>query len=244
MNALASHLLTVAIVCGLALAPTLVVGLLLHRRKRLSRERRRSPLTADLLLAPGHSVRERLDATWAELTDEMTILPLLGVLPLAVLYIHSLFSGRQPPLLVLVLILVAVAAFVAYRARIWLARAEVVDNLRLGLDAELAVGQEIDQLMRDGANVFHDLPADQVNIDHVVIARQVVFAVETKGYAKPNQSTVLLWAGRWTTRRPRSCNGPPRPWAASATRTAGQRCGRCARAGRSSGAASTPPEPC
>jgi hypothetical protein len=62
-----------------------------------------------------------------------------------------------------------------------------MDKLRLGIDAELAVGQELDQLMRDGAAVFHDLPGDKFNIDHVVIAPQGVFAVETKGYAKPNR---------------------------------------------------------
>jgi hypothetical protein len=66
-------------------------------------------------------------------------------------------------------------------------RGEHIDNLRLGLDAELAVGQELDQLMRDGAAVFHDLPTDKFNIDHVVIARQGVFAVETKGYSKPKR---------------------------------------------------------
>ncbi len=66
-------------------------------------------------------------------------------------------------------------------------RGDQMDKLSLGLDAELAVGQELDQLMREGATVFHDLPGEKFNIDHVVIAPQGVFAVETKGYAKPNR---------------------------------------------------------
>jgi len=41
--------------------------------------------------------------------------------------------------------------------------------------------------MRDGAAVFHDMPAERFNIHHIVIARQGVFAVETKGYTKPNR---------------------------------------------------------
>ena len=32
--------------------------------------------------------------------------------------------------------------------------------------------------------MFHDVPAEGFNIDHIVIARQDVFAVETKGYSK------------------------------------------------------------
>jgi hypothetical protein len=42
------------------------------------------------------------------------------------------------------------------------------DNLRAGYDAELAVGQELDKLMREGAWVFHDVPGENFNIDHVV----------------------------------------------------------------------------
>lgn len=57
----------------------------------------------------------------------------------------------------------------------------------LGLDAELAVGRELDQLMRDSALVFHDLPAEKFNVDHVVIAPQGVFSVDTKGYTKRNR---------------------------------------------------------
>jgi hypothetical protein len=51
----------------------------------------------------------------------------------------------------------------------------------------MAVGQELDQLMRRGAIVFHDLPANGFNIDHVVLASEGVFALETKGFTKPKR---------------------------------------------------------
>ena len=57
--------------------------------------------------------------------------------------------------------------------------------LRLGYDAELAIGQELNQLLRDQYWVFHDVPFDGFNIDHIVVGRTGVFAVETKGRAKP-----------------------------------------------------------
>ena len=41
--------------------------------------------------------------------------------------------------------------------------------------------------MRQGAATFHDLPAEQFNIDHVVVAAEGVFAIETNGFTKPNQ---------------------------------------------------------
>ena len=50
----------------------------------------------------------------------------------------------------------------------------------------MAVGQELNQLMRDGYYVYHDFQADhKFNIDHIVIGSGGVFAVETKGRTKP-----------------------------------------------------------
>jgi len=55
----------------------------------------------------------------------------------------------------------------------------------LGLDAELATGSELNLLMHDGAWVFHDIPYQYGNIDHVIVSAGGVFAVETKGISKP-----------------------------------------------------------
>jgi len=42
--------------------------------------------------------------------------------------------------------------------------------------------------MRYGAVIFHDLPADGFNIDHVAVTPKGVYAVETKGRSKPNMN--------------------------------------------------------
>ena len=44
---------------------------------------------------------------------------------------------------------------------------------RLGLDAELAVGRELNHLMLDGFHVYHDFPADKyikraINVDIIM----------------------------------------------------------------------------
>jgi len=67
--------------------------------------------------------------------------------------------------------------------------------------------------MRQGAVVFHDIPANNFNIDHVVIASEGVFAVETKGFTKPKQGrgkadATVVFDGKvlkfptWTTKDP------------------------------------------
>lgn len=44
-----------------------------------------------------------------------------------------------------------------------------VRNLRLGLEAEIAVGQELNQLILIGYHVYHDFSAENFNIDQVVV---------------------------------------------------------------------------
>ena len=58
------------------------------------------------------------------------------------------------------------------------------NTCRLELDAEMAVGQELNQLMGEGCRVYHDFPAENFNIDHIVVGPTGVFAVETKGRTK------------------------------------------------------------
>jgi hypothetical protein len=59
-----------------------------------------------------------------------------------------------------------------------------VDQMRLGYEGELAVGQELNQLVSAGYRVYHDFPADGFNVDHVIIGPTGVFAVETKARRK------------------------------------------------------------
>ena len=60
----------------------------------------------------------------------------------------------------------------------------IVQNLRQGRDGERAVGQYLERLRAHGAEVFHDIPGDGFNLDHVVIASQGVFAIETKAWSR------------------------------------------------------------
>ena len=48
------------------------------------------------------------------------------------------------------------------------------------------MGQELNQLLRDGYDVYHDFPAEKFNIDHIIIGAAGVYAVETKARRKPS----------------------------------------------------------
>ena len=188
MQTIGAQFVAVVLVLAIVLGPGWIAVHFLQRRKKQARKDRRSPLTSKLLRMPGHTLREQLEEGRIDLSMDVMLLMVMPSLLLAFLYLTTAVTGRPQAVWVLVVLGVAVTAFTVYQTRKLLLRAKELEQWGLGLDAEMAAGQELDQLMRHGAVVFHDLAADKFNIDHVVIARQGVFAIETKGYRKPNRN--------------------------------------------------------
>ncbi|MDP1707550.1 MAG: nuclease-related domain-containing protein [Gammaproteobacteria bacterium] len=145
------------------------------------RKPRRSPLTRALLRSPGESLRQQIDdLTW----DIAAWLAVLMAMPLLfyAMYLSQLYLAgvRASPWIYGI---VAIVAFF-----VCLYKLITIGNrrryLRQGLDGELATGQELTELLKDGMSVFHDVQCERFNIDHVVIGSAGVFAVETKARAK------------------------------------------------------------
>jgi hypothetical protein len=62
-------------------------------------------------------------------------------------------------------------------------------NYSLGLKGERAVAEELNKLMAEGCQIFHDYPGGpKWNIDHTVVAPSGVYAVETKMRRKKRAS--------------------------------------------------------
>jgi hypothetical protein len=208
--------LEIAIVVGMIVvcfAGPAAAIFVLARRKAQARQRRRSPIGIALLRGPGHSLREQLDRTQTDLTGDLVLLMFLPLLVLATFLAQSHLRGLPQMAHLAPIYGLGATSFIAYMVRKLVKAATRLDHLKAGYDAEVAVGQELDQLMRQGAATFHDLPAEQFNIDHVVVAAEGVFAVETKGYTKPNHGrgkadATVFYDGEtlrfptWTTNEP------------------------------------------
>jgi hypothetical protein len=148
------------------------------------RTRTRNPLTRDLLRSPGQSLREEVDDLSFDISSDVTLMILLpSFIVLTFLFLARL-ATRPLGLLALGVILVVIHGFIGTTvARKWRRR----QHLRLGVDGEMATGEELNLLMLRGCRVFHDFPAEKFNIDHIVVGPGGVFAVETKARAKPNR---------------------------------------------------------
>lgn len=151
------------------------------------RRGRRSPLTAKLLRGPGTTLREEIDDASGDIGAYAATLMAFPLLVLATHLSQSYIGGQPETAFRIALTTLAgvggtlFASYHLYRA----ARRRF--RLRCALDAEIAVAQELDQLMRQRAIAFHDFPAEEFNIDHVVVTHGGVFAVETKCRLKPDR---------------------------------------------------------
>lgn len=118
------------------------------------------------------------------LASDLTLLMVIPLMVLALFLMQGQVLGLRKTGHEAEIYAALALGFVAFMVhRLWKA-GERLDRLKAGLDAELAVGQELDQLMRQGAAVYHDVPAEGFNIDHVVVSQAGVFALETKGFTK------------------------------------------------------------
>lgn len=67
-----------------------------------------------------------------------------------------------------------------------------LQSLRLGREGERAVAELLDSLRAKGFRIFHDVPGNGFNLDHVVVAPQGVFVVETKTRSKRPDAQVFF----------------------------------------------------
>ena len=178
----ATLILIVIVVLPIFIAPIICI-VLFKRHKR----GRRSPLTGNLLRGAGESLRAEIEKLSEKIDEYIYKLLTLFVPPLALLLFFAYLSDNKVQIWQTLLTVALYVLLTWWATRRLYLLLKQRSNLYLGLDAELAVGQELNHLMLQGCRVFHDFPAENFNIDHVVVGPGGVIAVETKGRAKPDK---------------------------------------------------------
>lgn len=184
-----TQLLITIIPAALILGSMCVVAFPSLWLSRLKTRGKRSPLTRGLLRSPGESLRQQIDEINIDI-DTFLFMSVCVPLSIYAIFLTQLhFTKVHNPTLVAVLygffVLLCEGYVIVKLTKAFTRR----NQLRLGLDAEAAIGQELNQLMLEGYRVYHDFQADGFNIDHIVVGENGVFAVETKGRAKPKDTS-------------------------------------------------------
>lgn len=166
------------------LFPMAAMGGIVLALRSLHDARVQSPFNAPLR-EPGQALRQRLDQTFSSLFLHGALGPIISLAPLVYGMGRMLFVSRQEWVewaLYGLLSSLLVLAFSLLLIRDY----QRIRRLKLGLACELAVGQELERLIRPEAHpyyVFHDVPTDSFTIDHVVVTPHGVFVLETRARA-------------------------------------------------------------
>ena len=153
-----------------------------------TKKQKRSPLERKPLRNPGQSLQQ-----YIQHVHNLQEMPLAAMIAMAVAiaidewWRH--FAARPPQPIGATLIAAVVVACCVYQLSVLRKR---LTSLQLGLDGEKTIGQLLEANRRNDWHVFHDIPCNRGNIDHVLIAPQGVFAIETKTRSKPAEGEPIV----------------------------------------------------
>lgn len=153
--------------------PVAAVAFLLFRELKRNRAETKAPFS-ELRRPAGESNRLRvqeLDEWIDPWLSALTMTPILFALILTL-------QKATWPVVIFSFLLSAIVAAAAYRFLRPLIRKRAA--YQLGFHGERFVAEELNQLMADGFRVFHDVPFDKYNMDHILVGPTGVFVVETK----------------------------------------------------------------
>jgi hypothetical protein len=180
----------VILLSAVVIPGALMICSLLIWRAWHARDKRRSPLTVKVRNLPGEHLRKEI-SKHDDAYDEAAMAALsLGPIVLSAWLLARFnrvirdWSLVQFGLGDLLLLLTSLMLF-GWAVHRMFFHAGQRRAYRQGLEAELAVAQCLTPLIAEGGFVFHDFPANGFNIDHIVVGRSAVFAIETKSRRKP-----------------------------------------------------------
>jgi hypothetical protein len=141
-----------------------------------------SPLKAKPLRNPGDSLDREIESWVGQTAMSYYLIAALLSFLAAMEWIGYLSNSPRRPILyssaAAIALIVFAVKFTVIRDR--------VKRLKLGRDGERCVGQFLERLRESEATIFHDVPAQGFNLDHVVISPRGIYVIETKTYSKPS----------------------------------------------------------
>ena len=165
-------LLSEGILC--LLPPALALAIIFRKRKE-QREYSRAPFDELQRRPAGETIRLKLEDLEDKINENVLWLIMFPVLMVYGLYVQHP-KGMVVALMFFIFSVVVASFFGLKLFSLLRTRA----NYRLGFEGERFVGEELSRLMTLGFEIYHDVPFDGFNIDHVVVGSRGVFVVETK----------------------------------------------------------------
>jgi hypothetical protein len=169
------------IILLISFCPPLLFMLVLNILRKYQLKKNRAPFTDNFLRSPGESLFNQIQDLNEKISNSLMEFVLFPV------FVTVFFFSTSDKIsnINFAIVICFIFIFLIYYSWKTLKLIKKRRLLRLGYDGEVAAGQELNQLMLDGYNIYHDFPADKFNIDHIVVGPDSVYAVETKARSKP-----------------------------------------------------------
>ncbi len=152
----------------------------------------RPPTKAKFLRNPGQSLDEQIDHLVNDKFLGFFLFAAMFWVFAAMEWVAELTNRPRLP----GIYAIAAACFTAVAAyQFWRIRRSV-RNLKQGRDGEREVAELLETLKQDGAQVIHDVPGNEFNLDHVVICTRGIYAVETKNWSKSKNRSRIEFDGQ------------------------------------------------
>jgi hypothetical protein len=151
----------------------------------------RSPLKEAPLRVPGQSLDDERERLVDDVLLPYILFPTFFWMVALIEWLLSVQHAPHQPKLFAACALIFTAIAVWRIRQLW----PRVRALRQGRDGERVVGQALEELRADGAKVFHDVPADGFNLDHVLVMAQGIYVVETKTWSKRGRNPTISARG-------------------------------------------------
>jgi hypothetical protein len=169
-------------------ATLLVLGILylvlfVYRQYNM-RKKSKTPFTENALLRlPGHSLDQQIRDLDEKLASYIFMLFVISIMLTNSIISIFLIQKQLMTFSIFLLCVIGMLAslFLIYKI---VKRLSQRQKLRLGYFGELVTAEALTKLMPEGNHVFHDFPAKNFNIDHIVVGPAGVFAIETKARSK------------------------------------------------------------
>lgn len=166
------------VIVALAPAGVVLVVLFAHDRWVRREHQHRSPLRSLGLRFAGYSTAQEADRLSEKMTEYFLVMVLAPMMLLCIGF-GLLATGQITPNYLSLMTFLGTSVSLWNGHKMFRTR-EKWRNYKRGMIGEMAVGNVLDGLRKEGFSVFHDIPADGFNLDHVVIGLSGVFVIETK----------------------------------------------------------------
>ena len=165
---------------ALCLLPLVFVILRIQRVHKERRAESKAPFKELRRRPAGEALRMKIAVLDEEINDRIFLLLAMPAGMVMAMFIVKPFNFFGS----LILVAVSLIWTLAFKGKLSKSLEER-RKCQLGYDGERFVGEELSRLIGAGFEIYHDVPFDGFNMDHVLVGNPGVFVVETKTKSKP-----------------------------------------------------------